>query len=568
MKLTDNAKKILRERYLARDKNGKIVETPEQMFKRVAKNIASADLVFKKTDIKKLEDKFYNLMINMEFLPNSPTLMNAGLELQQLSACFVLPVEDSMEGIFEAIKDTALIHQSGGGVGFSFSKLRPKGDTVKSTGGIASGPLSFMEVFNASTEVIKQGGKRRGANMAVLRVDHPDILEFITAKEKENALNNFNISVGITDKFMKALKSNKDFELINPRSRKVVRKVPAKNIFGLITESAWNNGEPGVLFLDRINKDNPTPALGSFEATNPCGEQPLLPYESCNLGSINLSKMVKGKKVDWDKLKQVTHDAVHFLDNVIVKSKFPLHKITEIVRRNRKIGLGVMGFADMLIQLGIPYNSKEALTLAGKVMKFIQDEGRKASKALAKERNIFANYNKSIYKKKNMKLRNATITTIAPTGTISTIANCSPSIEPLFAVSYAKKTKDFQFLETNALFQKYAEGILNEKLEAEIAKQGSIQNIKKIPPKLRKIFITAHDIEPEDHVKIQAAFQKYTDNAVSKTVNLPYGATKKDVEDVFKLAYRLGCKGITIYRDKSRKEQVIRFTERACRVCR
>ena len=549
MKLSKNALKVLKERYLARDKTGKIIETPEQMFKRVARNLA---------DDKKTEDIFYKMMINLEFLPNSPTLMNAGRELQQLSACFVLPVEDSMDGIFESIKNTALIHQSGGGVGFSFSKLRPRGDIVKSTGGIASGPLSFMEVFNASTEVIKQGGKRRGANMGILRVDHPDILDFITAKEKEGVLNNFNISVAITDKFMKAVEKNANFELINPRSKKITKKLPAKKVFDLIVEMAWKNGEPGVVFIDRMNQYNPTPKLGEFESTNPCGEVPLLPYESCNLGSINLSKMVKGK-VDWSKLKQTVRNAVKFLDNVIDKSEFPLDEITRNVRANRKIGLGVMGWADMLIQLGITYGSEESLKLAEKLMKFVREEARNASKEIAKKKGTFPNHKNSIYAN-NLKLRNATLTSIAPTGTISIIADCSSSIEPLFAISYIKKTPDFELLETNPLFEKYAKKELSKKLIAGIARQGSIQNVK-ISSKLKKLFVTSHDIAPEQHVKVQAAFQKNVDNAVSKTVNLPFGAAKKDVDKVFKLAYKLGCKGLTVYRDQSRKEQVI------CKTC-
>ncbi|MBW2984504.1 vitamin B12-dependent ribonucleotide reductase [Candidatus Woesearchaeota archaeon] len=560
--LSANALKVLKERYLARDKRGKLIETPEHMFRRVARNIASADS-------KETEDTFYEMMFNLEFLPNSPTLMNAGRELQQLSACFVLPVEDSMDGIFETVKNTALIHQSGGGVGFSFSKLRPRGDIVKSTGGIASGPLSFMEVFNASTEVIKQGGKRRGANMGILRVDHPDILDFITAKEQEGVLNNFNISVAITDKFMKAFERNSNYELINPRSRKVVKKISARKVFDLIVEMAWKNGEPGIVFIDRMNEYNPTPKLGEFESTNPCGEVPLLPYESCNLGSINLSKVVKGRAIDWSRLKTTVKNAVQFLDNVVDKSRFPLDMITRMVRSNRKIGLGIMGWADMLIQLGIPYGSAQSFKLAEKLMKFVREEARNASRELAKQRGVFPNYKSSIFAKKKLKLRNATLTSIAPTGTISLIAGCSSSIEPLFAISYIKKTPDFELLELNPLFEKYAkkQGILSKKLMADIAKKGSLQGMKGIPDKLKKLFVTAHDIKPEDHVRMQAAFQKYTDNAVSKTVNLAFDATKKDVEAVFKLAYKLGCKGVTIYRDKSRKEQVIKVRAKVCRVC-
>ncbi|MDZ7798628.1 MAG: vitamin B12-dependent ribonucleotide reductase [Patescibacteria group bacterium] len=568
VKSTPNAMTVLQKRYLRKDAEGHVTETPSGMFKRVGNNIAYADKLYKtlyhqEVDVEQTAKKFYDMMSNFEFLPNSPTLMNAGKDLQQLSACFVLPVDDSISGIFETIKNTAIIHQSGGGTGFSFSRLRPDGDLVKSTGGIASGPISFMKVFNASTEAIKQGGTRRGANMAILKVDHPDILEFITAKENEGELANFNISVAVTDKFMKAVEKNKDYELINPRSKLVVSKLSARKIFDLIVTMAWKNGEPGIIFIDRINEKNPTPEQGEIESTNPCGEQPLLPYESCNLGSINLSKMVKDKKIDFDKLAKTVEKAVHFLDNVIDMSRYPLDKIEEIVEKNRKVGLGVMGFADMLIQLEIPYNSSEALKTGEKVMKFITKKAREASKELAKIRGAFPAFAKSIYNdKKGEKVRNATLTTIAPTGTISIIAGCSSGIEPLFAISYVRRNlldEGDELVEVNPSFEKIAkeEGFYSDNLMKRIAEKGTIQDFSEIPDKVKKVFVTAHDITPEEHIKMQAAFQKYTDNAVSKTVNFPHSATTEDVEEVYLKAFKADCKGVTIYRDRSREAQVL-----------
>jgi ribonucleoside-diphosphate reductase alpha chain len=562
IKLSYNSIKVLERRYLKKNEKGEIGETPRQMFHRIAENIAQADAPYykNKRKVAEAEHEFYDMMANLDFLPNSPTLMNAGRELQQLSACFVLPVEDSIESIFEALKDTALIHQSGGGTGFSFSRLRPKNDVVRSTGGVASGPISFMKVFDSATDVVKQGGRRRGANMGILKVDHPDILDFITAKERTDVLTNFNISVGITEEFMKAVEENRDYDLVNPHTGKPVKRLSARAVFELIVMMAWKNGEPGIIFLDRINKDNPTPKIGRIESTNPCGEQPLLPYEACNLGSINLSKMVKDGKIDYFKLRKTVRTAVHFLDNVIDVSKFPIAKITNMVRKNRKIGLGVMGFADMLIKLRIPYNSEEALQAAEGVMKFTLDEGRKMSCELAKEKGVFPSFKDSVYAKTGLKLRNATITTIAPTGTISIIANASSGIEPLFAVSYIRNIMDnTELVEVNPLFEEVArtEGFHSDELMRQIAKRGSIQGIDVIPENIRRIFVTSHDIAPDWHLRMQAVFQKYTDNAVSKTVNFPSDATPKDIEHVFMLAYKLGCKGVTVYRDKSREQQVL-----------
>lgn len=561
IKMSINAIKVLEKRYLKKDDNGKVIETPRGMLKRVSSNIAEADKKYEGFNAKKSEKIFFDMMVNNEFLPNSPTLMNAGKALQQLAACFVLPVEDSMEKIFESVKNTALIHQSGGGTGFSFSRIRPRNDIVTSTKGQASGPLSFMTVFDAATETVKQGGTRRGANMAILRIDHPDILDFIVAKERNDVLNNFNISVAITEKFMEAVLNDEPYELINPRNKQPVKSLNAKRVFDLMVTMAWKNGEPGIVFIDRINRDNPTPHIGEIESTNPCGEQPLLPYESCNLGSINLSNHYKDGDVDWEKLKTTIKNSVHFLDNVIDMNNYPIKEIHDMVHANRKIGLGVMGWADLLIKVGIGYNSEEAVEKAEQVMKFINDESKAASIELAKKRGVFKNFKGSIFDNPEAEpIRNATTTTIAPTGTLSILGNCSSGIEPLFAISFIRNIMDnTEMLEVNPLFKEKIkeEGLYSDALMRSIAKKGTIQHIEGIPDHLKKVFVTSHDIEPIWHVKMQAAFQRHVDNAVSKTVNFPYFATTNDVEDVFMLAYREGCKGITIYRDGSRESQVL-----------
>ncbi|MGI6034716.1 MAG: vitamin B12-dependent ribonucleotide reductase [Limnochordia bacterium] len=620
-KLSPNALTVLERRYLRRDEQGELVEDPEGMFRRVARNISLMDLLYYPSGydvegrqmphddteeaelpgysewdlatlrraygrldrrghmkvsfgelcrigeengdkLKSSEDKLFSLLWDQDFCFNSPTLMNAGLDLQQLSACFVLPVEDSMESIFDSVKHAALIHKSGGGTGFSFSRLRPKNDIVKTTGGVASGPVSFLKVFDASTQQIKQGGRRRGANLGLLDCTHPDVIEFITCKADDASITNFNLSVGITDEFMAALEEGRDYQLINPRTGAPIGSLRAQDVFDLLVEMAWTNGEPGVIFLDRVNVGSTCPHLGPIETTNPCGEQPLLPYESCNLGSINLARFVSSDdKIDWERLGLVVHQAVHYLDNVVDANCYPLPEIEEMTLKTRKIGLGVMGWAEMLIQLGIAYDSEEAVALAEDVMGFIQRESKTESARLAEVRGVFPAFPGSSFEEEGLLQRNATTTTIAPTGTISIITNTSGGIEPLFSVGLTRTNvlDGDKMVEINDLFKEQAtkRGLWSPELASKVAEQGSVGGLTDIPAEMRRVFVTALEIAPEWHVRMQAAFQKYTDNAVSKTVNLPQGATREDVAWILRLAYRLGCKGITVYRDGSRKEQVL-----------
>lgn len=566
LKLPLNTLEVLKRRYLLKDDQQNIIETPAELFRRVAYHVAQAERNFKsKFESEEAEERYYQMMRNLEFMPNSPALMNAGTALGQLFACFVIPVDDSIDGIFEALKSMAKIHQTGGGTGFSFSHLRPKGDIVNTTKGQASGPVSFMRIFDEATAVIVQGGRRRGANMGILRCDHPDIVEFIEAKIDKKSFSNFNISVAVTDDFMEAVKVNREFDLINPRTKKKVRSIKAASLFDRIVNSAWRTGDPGLVFIDEINRNNPTPGAGRIEATNPCGELPLLPYESCNLASINLARMLKHNRLDWERFKDTIYWGVRFLDDAIEVNNFPLPQIKEITFANRKVGLGVMGFADMLISLGIPYNSKQAVDFAQRLMRFMRKESLKTSMLLAKERGPFPNFKKSIYTKKKLSLRNATVNTIAPTGTISIIAGCSSGIEPLFAISFIRNVlSGTKLFEINPLFEAIAgaRGFYNKGLMGEIAKQGTLQNIKEIPPDIKKIFVTAFDIKPRQHLSIQAAFQRYTDNSVSKTINLPGDATAEDVRNIYLAAYKLRCKGITIYRYGSKAGQVLSFDYR------
>ncbi len=564
MELSKNALTVLERRYLIKNGEGVVIETVEELFHRVAGAIAASDRRYdENSDCEALADSFYGMMTNLEFLPNSPTLMNAGRSLGQLSACFVLPVEDTMEGIFEAIKQAALIHKSGGGTGFSFSRLRPCGSAVNSTGGVASGPISFMKVFNMATEAVKQGGTRRGANMGILRVDHPDIMEFIHCKTNNKEITNFNISVGLTEKFMNAVEAGKDYELVDPHGGRVTGTLNAREVFECIVDAAWHNGEPGIIFLDRLNRDNVVPKAGEIESTNPCGEQPLLPYESCNLGSINLTKMLKEENgvysFDWDKLKATAKKAVHFLDNVIDANKYPLKEIDFMTKQTRKVGLGVMGWADALLRLKIPYNSEQAVRLAETVMRAVTEAGREESRELAKARGTFPLFQESTLDQE-LPQRNATVTTIAPTGTLSLLASCSSGVEPIFGYVYIRNIMDgTEMIEVNPILREVLEerGLHSDELMKKIAKQGSLEGIEEIPEEIRRVFVSAHEVSPEFHIRMQAAFQRHTDNAVSKTVNFCNSATREEVAEVYKLAFRLGCKGVTIYRDGSRSEQVL-----------
>jgi len=553
LKLSVNAIEVLKKRYLQRDQRGEVIETPGEMFSRVARHVALAEKRYG-GDVQELESRFLGLMRSLAFLPNSPTLMNAGLPLGQLSACFVLPVEDSLSGIFDALKYMALIHQSGGGTGFSFSRLRPKDDIVRSTGGVASGPVSFMSIFDAATNVIKQGGRRRGANMGVLRADHPDILEFIGAKERPGFLENFNISVSATDQFMRAARSGEEIDLINPRNGEVTGRHSAADLLNLIATSAWRGGDPGIIFIDRINAAHPLPE--PVEATNPCGEQPLLPYESCNLGSINLSQLVSGGEMDWERLDEVVCLGTRFLDDVIDVNRYPLSQIEEATHASRKIGLGVMGFAEMLIAMNISYHSPEAILLAERIMSRITERAREESARLGEERGSFPRFEDSRLKGWAA-MRNSTVTTVAPTGTISIIAGTSSGIEPIFAISFVRHVLGGSRLyEVSPQFERAARerGIYSQELMTQVARKGSVQDIPGVPPDLKELFVTALDIPPEQHVRVQAAFQKHTDNAVSKTVNLPQSATVGDVLDVYNLAFDLGCKGVTVFRYGSRSQ--------------
>jgi len=573
VELTPNAVRILRARYLLKDERGEVVETPEDMFRRVSRTVAAAEKEFGESP-EEWEEKFYELLSSLRFLPNSPALMNAGKEMGQLAACFVLPVEDSMRGIFDTLKHAALILQSGGGTGFSFSDLRPREDIVHSTGGVASGPVSFMSIYNTATDVIKQGGARRGANMGMLRVDHPDILDFVRAKRRESGLENFNISVAVTDSFMEALARGDSYELINPRTKKVAGKVLAPEVFREMVESAWLTGDPGVVFIDRVNRANPTPHLGDMESTNPCGEQPLLPYEACILGSMNLSKYVRDSiiesgrgtpSVDYEALERDVRTAVRFLDDCIDINKYPLEAIEKMHKGNRKIGLGVMGWNDMLVLMGIPYASEKALQLARQVMKFINDVSKDESVRLGRSRGLFPNFTGSIYDRPGMpRVRNATTTTVAPTGTLSTIADCSSGIEPYFALAYKRFVLEDELYEVNRYFFRLAEkmGFYSRELEAHVIKKGSLRGVKTVPGRVKRLFRTALEIPYRIQIDMQAAFQEYTDNAVSKTVNMTRGARREDVADAFRYAYEKGCKGITVFRYGGRKRgAMVRFED-------
>ncbi len=585
--LTENARIVLAKRYLKKDEEGNPVEEPEVMFWRVARVIADADRAYGASEaaVEEVARQFYGLMTSGTFEPNSPTLMNAGRPLGQLSACFVLPVDDALSngrsGIYDTLKAMALVHQSGGGTGFSFSRLRPEGDTVRSTMGVASGPVSFMRLYDASTEVVKQGGTRRGANMGILRVDHPDIRRFITCKDDTSQVTNFNISVAMTDRFMQAVQDGTDYDLLSPRSGEVVGQENAREIFDLIVHGAWKTGEPGTFFIDRANEYNPVPALGSYEATNPCGEQPLLAYDVCNLGSVNVGRFVKldapsdlpaEERIDWEELRRVVHLATHFLDNVIDANRYPLEEIHQLAHTIRRIGLGIMGWADMLVRLGISYSSEEGVDMGRKVMAFINEESRIASEKLAETRGVFPAWEASIWGPDDTcarrsdgtrvrpmrRMRNCNLTTVAPTGTISIFAGCSGGIEPLFAVAFMRNQAGSLMPDVNPDFVRMAkeQGWYSEALMERIAEEGHI-HFDAVPEEVQRVFVTAHDITPEWHVRMQAAFQEHVDSAISKTTNFAQEATEDDVRAIYELAFELGCKGVTVYRDGSRPMQVL-----------
>ncbi|HLQ59392.1 MAG TPA: vitamin B12-dependent ribonucleotide reductase, partial [Gemmatimonadales bacterium] len=576
--LNANALTVLERRYLVKDDQGKPVERPEDLFWRVARTIAAPDRTYGASDraVESLAETFFELMASRVWMPNSPTLMNAGRPLGQLSACFVLPVEDALSngrsGIYDTLRAMALVHQSGGGTGFSFSRLRPKNDVVRSTMGVASGPVSFMKLYDASTDVVKQGGTRRGANMGILRVDHPDILDFIHCKDDLTQITNFNISVAVTDAFMLALEAGKAYDLIHPRSGKVVGQLDARDVFKQIVHGAWKTGEPGVFYIDRANQYNPVPNLGSYEATNPCGEQPLLPYDVCNLGSINVGLFVKNGDVDWDGLRTAVHLCTHFLDNVIDANKYPLAEIDDLAKRIRRIGLGIMGWADLLVRLGIGYNSDAGVALGRKLMEFIDEESKAASEKLGEQRGTFAEWERSIWGpdatcarnargeriRPMRKLRNCNLTTVAPTGTISIIAGCSSGIEPLFAVAFMRNQAGVLMPDVNEDFVAIAkrEGWYSDDLVKQIAEAGHI-HFDAVPEQWQRVFVTAHDVTPEWHIQMQAAFQDFTDSAISKTCNFANDATEQYVEQIYRYAYQLGCKGVTVYRDGARENQVL-----------
>jgi len=565
LKLSLNAVRVLQRRYLLRDDQGHVVETPMQMFERVAGAVAEAERQWGGPGAEReWRERFLQAMSTLEFLPNSPTLMNAGTKLGQLSACFVLPVEDSIDGIFGAVQKMARIHQTGGGTGFSFSRLRPRGDIVGSTRGVASGPVSFMSVFDCATDVVKQGGKRRGANMGILHVGHPDILEFIDAKTREGALRNFNLSVAVTDAFMRAVEADEDYPLINPRTGGEVARMSARGVFDLCVVRAWETGDPGLIFIDEVNRANPTPDLGEIQATNPCGELPLLPYESCNLGSVNLARLIRNSEIDWKRLGEVVRLGVRFLDDVIDRNRYVCPEIERITRANRKIGLGVMGFADLLISLGVPYDSEEALRIGERIMQAVSDEGRRASVQLAEERGVFPNWENSVFKGRNLRVRNATVTTVAPTGTISIIAGCSSGIEPIFAVAYVRTALEgARMLEMHPAFERLAKerGFHSPALMMAIARRGSVRGLREVPDDVARVFATAMDVSTDYHVGMQAVFQKHCDNSVSKTVNIPAATPPDTVRRVYVKAWQLGCKGVTVYRYGTRSGQVLALPE-------